>query len=191
MFPRDAGEAPQQKMSVATINGERSRMTTSAQQPNFRPELPLRHVLATLAYRAAKALRDTPPDFSAFRPAAGSRAAGEILAHLGDLLDWALSQARGAQKWHDSKPQPWAADTERFFAALTALDEYLASGAELRTAPEKLFQGALADALTHVGQIAMLRRLAGAPIRGENYYVANIETGRTTVDQNTPVREFE
>lgn len=110
---------------------------------------------------------------------------------MGDLLDWALSQARGAPKWHDSKPQSWSADTDRFFAALTALDEYLASGAQLGTAPEKLFQGALADALTHVGQIAMLRRLAGGPVRAENYYVAKIETGRTTADQNAPMREFD
>lgn len=166
-------------------------MTTSAQQTDFRTDLPLRHVLATLAYRAAKALRNAPQDFSTFRPAAGSRSAGEILAHLGDLLDWALSQARGAEKWHDSTPQPWNADTDRFFAALTALDEYLASGAEVRTAPRKLFQGALADALTHVGQIALLRRLAGAPIRNENYSVAKIETGRTAAAQNAPVREFD
>lgn len=165
-------------------------MTTSARQTKDQPDLPLRHVLATLAYRAAKTMRDAPPEFSGFRPAPGSRSAGEILAHLGDLLDWALSQARGAQEWHNSKPQTWSAGAERFFAALTALDEYLASGAELRIAPEKLFQGALADALTHVGQIAMLRRLAGAPIRGENYFVAEIETGRTTADQNAPVREF-
>ena len=166
-------------------------MNSAGPELDYKPELPLRHVLATLAYRAAKALRDAPPDFSAFRPAAGSRSAGEILAHLGDLLDWALSQARGAQQWRDSKPQSWSADTGRFFAALTALDEYLASGAKLGAAPEKIFQGALADALTHVGQIAMLRRLAGTPIRGENYSVAKIETGRTGAGQNAAVREFD
>ena len=153
--------------------------------------LPLRHVVATLVYRAAKTLRDAPPDFSAFRPAPGSRSAGEILAHVCDLLEWALSQARGQEHWRDSKPRAWTGDTERFFAAATALDQFLASGEALHCPPEKLFQGALADALTHTGQIAMLRRLAGAPMRGENYSKAKIEVGRTGADQNQPSREFD
>jgi hypothetical protein len=152
--------------------------------------LPLRHALATLAYRAAKPLRNAPPEFSSFRAAPGSRSAGEILAHLGDLLDWALSLARGRQRWHNSKPQSWQKDSERFFAALAALDQYLAAGTILHTPAEKLFQGAIADSFTHVGQIAMLRRLAGAPVRGENYYVAKIEIGRTGPDQNAAVFEF-
>lgn len=154
-------------------------------------DLPLRHVLATLVYRGAKTLRDVPAEFSAFRPGAESRSAGEILAHICDLLDWALSQARGQERWNNSKPQAWAADSERFFAAATALDQYLSSGEPLHAAPEKLFQGALADSLTHVGQIAMLRRLAGTPVRGENYSKAKIESGRTGADQNAPAREFD
>jgi len=154
-------------------------------------ELSLRHTVATLAYRASKVLRDAPAEFSGFRAGAGSRSAGEILAHLGDLLDWALSLARGKEQWRDSKPKSWSEDTARFFAALTVFDEYLASDAELHTAPENIFQGSLADALTHVGQIAMLRRLAGAPVRGENYCVAKIEAGRTGPDQMAPVSEFD
>jgi hypothetical protein len=71
------------------------------------------------------------------------------------------------------------------------LDHYLGSGEKVHAPPEKLFQGAIADALTHVGQIAMLRRLAGSPIRGENYSQAKIEAGRTGADQNHPVREFD
>jgi len=149
----------------------------------------LRHAVATLAYRGAKVLRGAPPEFSAFRAARGSRSAGEILAHVGDLLDWALSQARGKQRWRNSKPRGWREDGERFFAALEAFDDYLATG-ELHAPPEKIFQGAVADALTHVGQIAMLRRLAGAKVRGENYYRAKIEAGRTGPDQNAPVSEF-
>src|SRR5260221_2838148 len=112
--------------------------------------LSLRHAVATLAYRAAKPLRDAPADFTGFRPGEDSRSAGEILAHMGDLFDWALTQARGQEKWHDSKPQSWAEDTDRFFAALGAFDEYLASGQEMKAPAEKIFQGAVADALTHV-----------------------------------------
>lgn len=152
--------------------------------------LSLRHTLATLAYRASKTLRRAPAEFSSFRVAEGSRSAGEILAHMGDLLDWALSQARGKQRWRSSKPRSWSGDTERFFAAITALDEYLTSNAVLHAASEKLFQGAVADALTHVGQLAMLRRLAGARVRGENYYLAKIEVGRTGPEQKPPVSEF-
>lgn len=153
-------------------------------------DLSLRHALATLAYRAAKALRRAPVQFSSFRAAEGSRSAGQILAHMGDLLDWALSQARGKQRWRNSKPRSWSEDAERFFVAVTALDEYLASNAALHSPAEKLFQGAVADALTHVGQIAMLRRLAGSPVRGENYYSAKIEVGRTGPAQRAPVSEF-
>jgi hypothetical protein len=136
-------------------------------------------------------LRGAPAKFSDFRAGEGSRSAGEILAHVCDLFDWALSQARGKQRWRNSKPQSWSADGERFFAAVTAFDEYLASGTKLHAPPEKIFQGAVADALTHVGQIAMLRRLAGARVRGENYYAAKIKIGRTGPDQNVPVMEFD
>ena len=151
----------------------------------------LRHTVATLAYRTAKAVRNAPAEFSGFRAGQGARSAGEILAHMGDLFDWALSLAHGEERWHDSTPNSWADDTARFFAALTRFDDYLASGAPIHTPAEKLFQGAIADALTHVGQIALMRRLAAAPIKAENYCVARIETGRTGVDQNAPVMEFD
>ena len=154
-------------------------------------DLSLRHAVATLAYRAAKVLRDAPADFSAYRPGETSRSAGEILAHLGDLLDWALSIAQGAEKWTGTAPQPWDSGSARFFAALAAFDDYLASDAELHAPAGKLFQGAIADALTHVGQLAMMRRLAGAPVRGENYYVANIEIGRSGASQLSGVAEFD
>jgi hypothetical protein len=135
-------------------------------------------------------LRDAPADFSGFRAAEGSRSAGEILAHLGDLMDWAVSLARGKEKWRNSEPQLWTQDVERFFAALSAVDRHLASGAALGAPVERIFQGAVADSLTHVGQISMLRRLAGAPVRGENYAVARIEIGRTGPDQKAAVFEF-
>ncbi|HWC18745.1 MAG TPA: hypothetical protein VG498_17170 [Terriglobales bacterium] len=153
-------------------------------------ELPFRHTLATLAYRAAKPLKDAPPGFSEFRPGKDSRSAGEILSHLCDLLDWALSMARGKEEWRDSKPKSWSEDSRRFFAALEAFDSYVSSGQTLHAPCEKLFQGAIADALTHVGQVAMLRRLAGGAIRPENYSVAKIEAGRVGANQNAPVAEF-
>lgn len=152
--------------------------------------LPFRHTLATLAYRAAKPLRDVPKGFSEVSAGKGSRPAGEILAHLCDLMDWALSIARGKEAWQDTKPTSWTDDSKRFFAALEALDFYIASGQKLHASCESIFQGAIADALTHVGQIALLRRLAEAPIRPENYSVAKIEAGRVGAMQNAPVTEF-
>jgi len=150
----------------------------------------LRHTLATLAYRGGKALRNAPSGFSEFRAGEGLRTPGQILAHIGDLLDWGLSIVKGKREWHDSKPLPWEQGVERFFDALKKFDDFLASNEPLQAPPEKVFQGPVADALTHVGQIAMLRRLAGAPVKGESYYVADIETGRVGTDQPKPNREF-
>lgn len=151
----------------------------------------LRHTLATLAYRGGKALRGAPPEFSAFRSGETTRTPGQILAHIGDLLDWALSHADGKPTWHNSPPVDWEQGTARFYAALEALDKRLASDAPLACPAEKLFQGPIADTLTHVGQIAMLRRIAGCPIRGENYLQANITAGRVGPEQANPTREFE
>ena len=151
----------------------------------------LRHTVATLAYRGGKAVAGTPPEFKDFRIADGSRTPGEILAHIGDLLDWALSIAVGKQTWHNSTPLPWDEESARFFAALQTFDSYLASDQPLASPAEKLFQGPIADALTHVGQIAMLRRIAGGPIKGENYYRAQIESGRVGADQSSQRTEFD
>jgi hypothetical protein len=121
---------------------------------------------------------------------AASRTPAEILTHVGDLFDWALSLAKGAQTWRDSKPLPWAQEVDRFFAALGQFDAWLASDQPLGESPERLFQGPIADALTHVGQLTMLRRVQGAPIRGENYHRAEIVVGRVGADQAAPRREF-
>lgn len=159
--------------------------------PNSDPKRELlRHTLATLAYRAGKAVRHAPEGFAGFQAGQGTRTPGQILAHVGDLMDWACSIAAGKQAWSDSKPLPWDKEAERFFAALQTFDDFLASAEPLHAPAEKLFQGPIADALTHVGQIAILRRLAGAPVKGENYFKAEIETGRVGAAQAAPKREF-
>ena len=150
----------------------------------------LRHTVATLAYRGAKAVRGAPEGFSSFSSGSGCRTPGQVLAHVGDLLDWGLSMAEGSRQWHDSKPQSWDEDVKRFHGALAAFDAYLASEKTLNAPVEKLFQGPIADALTHVGQIAQMRRLAGSPVKGENYFVADINAGRVGAEQSAPKREF-
>jgi hypothetical protein len=153
--------------------------------------VPLRHTLATLAYRGGKAIRGAPAEFAEFRSGKTSRTPAQILAHMGDLLDWALSLAEGTQAWHDSPPLTWEEGTARFFAALEAFDKRLSADGPLGCSVEGLFQGPIADALTHVGQIAMLRRLAGCPLRGENYFKADIAVGRVGAEQAKPKFEFE
>jgi hypothetical protein len=151
----------------------------------------LRHTLATLAYRGVKAVADAPSGFASTRVCATTRSAVEILAHIGDLLEWALSLAVGKEVWRSDTPGSWEGEVERFLTGLRRLDDYLQSGKPLDAAAEKLFQGPIADALTHVGQIATLRRLAGSPVRGENYALAAITVGRVGTDQSTSRREFD
>jgi len=158
--------------------------------PDNKREL-LRHTVATVAYRGGKAVKAAPAGFSSFSANETTRTPEQILAHIGDLYDWALSLARGKQTWHNSTPQAWDAEVERFFATVKAFDDYLASEEQLHCPAEKLFQGPVADSLTHIGQIAMLRRMAGAPVKGENYYVAEIAMGRVGAEQSSKRFEFD
>jgi hypothetical protein len=148
----------------------------------------LRHTLATLAYRAARALDGAPAEFGSF-DGAGHQPV-KILAHMGDLFDWALRMAEGKQSWHSSEPLGWDQEKQRFFAALGAFDAYLASDQPLHAEIERLFQGPVADALTHVGQLAMLRRLAGSSTVGENFFVASIAVGQVSAEQPAAVKTF-
>lgn len=148
----------------------------------------LRHTLATVAYRAVRALEGAPDSFAGFDGA--GRLPVQILAHMGDLFDWALSVAIGQERWQATQPRDWVAEQQRFFESLQALDSYLASDQPLHASAEKLFQAPIADALTHVGQLAMLRRLAGSPIRGENYFAAEVNTGLVGADQPAAARPF-
>lgn len=148
----------------------------------------LRHTVASLAYRAARVLEDAPEDFGQFEGA--GRQPVQILAHMGDLFDWALSTVQGREKWHTSRPHSWGVEVQRFFALLHAFDAYLGSGEPMYAAMEPLFQGPIADAFTHVGQLAMLRRLAGSPTRGENFYVADVRVGQVGAEQPAAVQPF-
>jgi hypothetical protein len=148
----------------------------------------LRHTLATLAYRATRAIEGASESFADFDGA--GRTPRIILAHMGDLLDWALSMAEGSTSWQNSAPQGWEEEKQRFYRSLKAFDTYLCLGAPIHAELERLLQGPVIDALTHVGQIAMLRRLAGCPTRGENFFVADIAVGRLSPKQAAPVKAF-
>lgn len=154
----------------------------------------LRHTLATLAYRGGKAVRGISDDVAQLRVGETSRTPLQILAHVNDLLDWGLALCRGQQIWRDtasSTPSSWPAEAARFHAATAALDEYLAGHEPLGFPAERIFQGPIADALSHIGQINYLRRLGGSPVRGENYFKAEIATGQVGPEQPHPAREFD
>jgi hypothetical protein len=151
----------------------------------------LRHAVATVAYRGGKAVRGVPQGFATYSLGDGSRSAAQILAHVGDLFDWALNLARGTPSWTDSAPLEWGAEVQRFHAVLQRFDDFLAGGTPLAVAEEQLFQGPVADALTHVGQLNMMRRRFGAPVKGENYLKAAIVAGRVGADQVPARREFD
>jgi hypothetical protein len=110
---------------------------------------------------------------------------------MGDLFDWALWMAKGKHVWHDSTPLEWDAEVVRFFATVEAFDAHLESSAVLGSTVERLFQGPIADSLTHTGQLSMLRRLAGKPVKGENYAKADIAAGAIGRAQAAPRVEFD
>lgn len=137
----------------------------------------LRHAVATVAYRGAKAVRDAPPGFEGFAAGGGVRTPVVLVAHIGDLFDWALELAKGGGQWRESAPQAWDSEVQRLFASVAAFDALLASDAPLACPVTRLLQGPVADALTHVGQLMLLRRLAGSRVRSENYFKADIAPG--------------
>jgi hypothetical protein len=151
----------------------------------------LRHLVATIAYRGGKVLRGAPEGFGEVSAGAGTRSAVEILAHMGDLFDWGLALADGEHRWRDTRSDDWAGQVARFFAGLAAVDARLANPEPLGRPALRLVQGPFADTLTHIGQLAMLRRLAGSPVRGENYFKAEIQVGAVGADQPTPSMEFD
>ncbi len=149
----------------------------------------LRHLIATLAYRTAKTLRDAPDTFANFQAPGAVKTPVRILAHMGDLFDWALRMAQGGKEWTEATPQPLEQEGARFFATLKAFDDFLASDVPLQSL-ERMLQGPIADALTHTGQLAMLRRQAGSPVRAEAFFISEITAGRVGADQAPPRREL-
>jgi hypothetical protein len=157
----------------------------------------LRHTLATIAYRGAKILRGAPAGFGERRagdPAAGSRSALEILAHLCDLLNWTAALVAGGQDWRSAwqrtPPGAWDEEVARFHKALRRADDALGGDSTPSLTWEQIFQGPIADALTHIGQLGLLRRLAGSPVRGEVMILSDVTPGRLGPEQSPPVREF-
>jgi hypothetical protein len=151
----------------------------------------LRQLAATLAYRAAKVLRDAPPGFAGQAFGGATRQPVRIVAHMADLMAWGVSMTAGSTEWKAEGGDDWATEVERFFSGLAALDAAIAADGPFTGSIDKLIQGPFADALTHVGQLSMLRGMAGAPVRPESYARATIVAGRVGIDQAPPGFEFD
>ena len=151
----------------------------------------LRHLTATLAYRAAKVLRDVPPGFGIMSFGDDTRRPASIVAHLADLMAWAVTLVQDKVAWKAAGSSDWDVEVRRFYDNLAALDRELSATTLAPGAAEKLIQGPLADALTHVGQLAMLRGMAGAKVRPESYARATVTAGRVGPDQAPPRGEFD
>lgn len=138
----------------------------------------LRHFLAALAYRGANVLGSAPENVGDFRPADSVRSPREILNHVNGVLTYAHSFLVP----YDSTVLPhaeWDVEVARFFDVLERLDASLAAGETLReVSEEQLLQGPLADAMLHLGQIGIFRRMAGAPVAAENYLRTDIVVGQ-------------
>lgn len=154
-----------------------------------------RHILATIAYRGSKTLRGAPEAFASFRAGDSSRSPAQIVAHMADLLEWTRRLAEGIEPWRAAwrpvAPGIWKDDVARFFQALELVDAFFATAQPSAMGIETLFQGPISDVLTHIGQLAMLRRLTGSPIRGEVMIIADVEIGRVGRDQAAPKHEFD
>lgn len=150
------------------------------------PQPLLRHVLAALAYRTQKALRGAPEGFGDFAAGEGTRTPREIVRHMASVLGYARTLFVGGVYRADPLPD-LDAEVERFHAIIGDLAAHLRAGTPLREVTvEQLLQGPFADAMTHVGQLAMLRRLAGSPVASENFLLATIDADHLGPDQPEP-----
>jgi hypothetical protein len=150
----------------------------------------LRHTVATLAYRAEKVLREVPDGFPEFRLSPNGRTALEILGHMGDLMEWGQRFTLGENKWKPGETTSWDQARDRFFKGIAAFDAGLAAAAPT-IALEPIFQGPIADALTHVGQLSMMRGAAGLAVKPESYARAEIQAGRVGREQSSKRTEFD
>ena len=149
----------------------------------------LRHFLAALAYRTQKALRGAPENFGSFRAVEGLRTPAQLVCHMTSVLGYARTFFVGGSYRPDELPS-LRDEIRRFHEMLEDLSRHLAAGPPLRggISAERLLQGPFSDAMTHAGQLAMLRRLAGIPVAPEDFSMANISPERLGPDQPEPAR---
>jgi len=138
----------------------------------------LRHFLATLAYRGTNVLSEMPSSAATVRPCESVRTPLEILNHINGVLTYAHSFMNRSESTELPLVE-WSAEVDRFFEVLQRLDDSLAEGVALKNVrEEQLLQGPFADAMLHLGQIGIFRRMTGSPVASENYVFAPVTVGR-------------
>jgi hypothetical protein len=146
----------------------------------------LRHFLAALAYRTQKALRDAPAEFAWFQAGAKVRTPLELVRHMDSVLGYARTYFVGGT-YQPPQLQDFQATIAHFHEVLTDLARHLSEGTELRgITAEQILQGPFSDAMTHAGQLALLRRLAGSPVPPENFIFAEVQASNLGPDQPLP-----
>ena len=151
----------------------------------------LKHFLAALAYRTQKALRDAPKEFADFSAGMKTRTPHELVRHMDSLMGYARTHFVGGS-YRPRLHAEFKDSIRDFHAVLEDVAKHLDAGTEfLNTTPEQMLQGPFSDAMTHAGQLAMLRRLAGCPVAPENFIVAKISPENLGSDQPLPVRPDE
>jgi len=154
-------------MSVSTLSADTTRI--------------FRHLIATIAYRSSRSLRDAPDSFESTKLPGESKSAAELLLHMTNVLSFAIATVTHTERVRH-EPLPWKAEIDRFYSLLGELDTKLAEGVSLESGMDlKLVQGPLSDVLTHIGQLHAMRRAAGSPIAAANYIKAEIHIGYTSL----------
>ena len=146
----------------------------------------LQHFLAALAYRTQKALRSAPADFGEFRAGINVRTPRELVWHMTSVIGYARTMLHGGA--FAPPPMPgFAEEIDRFHATVEALrDDFSNPALDAQITDEQFLQGPLADAMTHAGQLAILRRLAGNPVPSENFIFAEIRAENVSAVQPEP-----
>ena len=146
----------------------------------------LRRLVAAIAYRSARVLKDVQQGYPDFSPGNGVRPPREIVSHMSSVLAYAYGRLSDTKRIrHDLAD--WDTERDRFYGKLESIDDAIATGAALNEGElDQLLQGPFADVLTHIGQLAMMRRMCGAPVPGENYFLADIQIGCVSIEQADP-----
>lgn len=145
----------------------------------------LRQLVATIAFRASRSLHDAPATLANVRLGEGGMTARELLHHMTNVMSFALATVSATERLrHD--PLGWEQEIDRFYSLLSQVDAKLAEGAVMDPGMDlKLVQGPLADALTHIGQLHAMRRMAGFPVDPTNYIKADVAIGRIALRAQT------
>ncbi len=150
----------------------------------------VRHFLAALAYRFHKAVNKAPKDFYKLTPGSGIRTPLEIVHHMNGVLGYGkvVLETGDTDYWYANAKHDWDGEVQTLHKTLESLDALLENAISIEDEKlQRLLQGPLSDAMTHVGQLAMLRRIANSPLPGENFYKADIRVGRVSEKQPDPV----